>query len=91
MTTLLLLGGGATTVNAAGTQETSATINGVTYSNFAGGSGTKVGDVVSLGKKRYILTVRLKNVAAGNISATSTDAVKRITVIFSSSNFTGQI
>ena len=68
------IGGGATTVNAAGTQETSATINGVTYSNFAGGSGTKVGDVVSLGKKGTF-NRQIKNVAAGNISATSTDAV----------------
>ena len=68
------IGGGATTVNAAGTQETSVTINGVTYSNFAGGSGTKVGDVVSLGKNGTF-NRQIKNVAAGNISATSTDAV----------------
>ena len=68
------IGGGATTANAAGTQETSATINGVTYSNFAGGSGTKVGDVVSLGKNGTF-NRQIKNVAAGNISATSTDAV----------------
>ena len=68
------LGGGATTANAAGTQETSATINGVTYSNFAGGSGTKVGDVVSIGKNGTF-NRQIKNVAAGNISATSTDAV----------------
>ena len=57
------IGGGATTANAAGTQETSATINGVTYSNFAGGSGTKVGDVVSLGKNGTFnrqITVKLK-------------------------------
>ena len=68
------IGGGATTVNAAGTQETSATINGVTYSNFAGGSGTKVGDVISIGKNGTF-NRQIKNVAAGNISATSTDAV----------------
>ena len=68
------IGGGSTTANAAGTQETSATINGVTYSNFAGGSGTKVGDVVSLGKNGTF-NRQIKNVAAGNISATSTDAV----------------
>ena len=68
------IGGGATTVNATGTQETSATINGVTYSNFAGGSGTKVGDVVSIGKNGTF-NRQIKNVAAGNISATSTDAV----------------
>ena len=68
------IGGGATTVNAAGTQETSATINGVTYSNFAGGSGTKVGDVVSIGKNGTF-NRQIKNVAAGNISATSTDAI----------------
>ena len=68
------IGGGATTANATGTQETSATINGVTYSNFAGGSGTKVGDVVSLGKNGTF-NRQIKNVAAGNISATSTDAV----------------
>ena len=68
------IGGGSTTANAAGTQETSATINGVTYSNFAGGSGTKVGDVVSLGKNGTF-NRQIKNVAAGNISATSTDAI----------------
>ena len=68
------IGGGATTVNAAGTQETSATINGVTYNNFAGGSGTKVGDVVSIGKNGTF-NRQIKNVAAGNISATSTDAI----------------
>ncbi len=68
------LGGGATTANAAGTQETSATINGVTYSNFAGGSGTKVGDVVSLGNNGTF-NRQIKNVAAGKISATSTDAI----------------
>ena len=68
------IGGGATTVNAAGTQETSATINGITYSNFAGGSTTKVGDVVSIGKNGTF-NRQIKNVAAGNISATSTDAV----------------
>ena len=68
------VGGGSTTANATGTQETSATINGVTYSNFAGGSTTKTGDVVSLGKNGTF-NRQIKNVAAGNISATSTDAV----------------
>ena len=68
------IGGGATTANATGTQETSVTINGVTYNNFAGGSGTKVGDVVSIGKNGTF-NRQIKNVAAGNISATSTDAV----------------
>ena len=68
------VGGGSTTANAAATQETSATINGITYSNFAGGSTTKVGDVVSIGKNGTF-NRQIKNVAAGNISATSTDAV----------------
>ena len=68
------IGGGATTANATGTQETSVTINGVTYNNFAGGSGTKVGDVVSIGKNGTF-NRQIKNVAAGNISATSTDAI----------------
>ena len=68
------LGGGSTTANAAGTQVTSVTIDGVTYNNFSGGSGTKAGDVVSVGRSGTF-NRQIKNVAAGNISATSTDAV----------------
>ena len=68
------LGGGSTTANAAGTQVTSVTIDGVTYNNFSGGSGTKAGDVVSVGRSGTF-NRQIKNVAAGNISATSTDAI----------------
>lgn len=50
----------------------SATVNGITYSGFAGNN-PAAGDVVSVGsndRKRQI-----QNVAAGQISATSTDAI----------------
>ncbi|MGQ0287260.1 ESPR-type extended signal peptide-containing protein [Pasteurellaceae bacterium 22721_9_1] len=66
---------GSNSVSAAGTSENSATVNGVTYQGFAGKDGvaTNSGLTVSVGdvgKERQI-----KNVAAGKISATSTDAI----------------
>ena len=66
------LGGGSTT-DLAGTKQTSYTLsNGVTAS-WAGGSSTLPGDIVSFGAKNY--ERQLKNVAPGEVSATSTDAV----------------
>ncbi|OAQ14956.1 hypothetical protein F480_09590 [Bibersteinia trehalosi Y31] len=63
---------GANSTDRAATVETSATVNGVTYGSFAG-IGSAANGVVSVGKagaERQII-----NVAAGNISADSTDAI----------------
>ena len=69
------IGGGATTENA-GTKQTekSYSVNGVTYKfTWAGGENTSPGDIVSFGSLGY--ERQLKNVAPGEVSATSTDAV----------------
>ncbi|WP_454894866.1 ESPR-type extended signal peptide-containing protein, partial [Aggregatibacter kilianii] len=69
------IGGGATTENA-GTKQTekSYTVNGTTYKfTWAGGENTSPGDIVSFGSQGY--ERQLKNVAPGEVSATSTDAV----------------
>ncbi|TCT17481.1 trimeric autotransporter adhesin, partial [Bibersteinia trehalosi] len=63
---------GANSTDRAATAETSATVNGVTYGSFAG-VGAEANGVVSVGKagaERQII-----NVAAGNVSADSTDAI----------------
>ena len=65
------LGGGSTT-DKEGTKQTSVTVNGHTY-NWSGGSTTGKGDVVSIGKVGY--ERQLKNVAAGEVSETSTDGI----------------
>ena len=65
------LGGGSTT-DREGTKQTSVTVNGHTY-NWSGGSTTGKGDVVSIGKVGY--ERQLKNVAAGEVSETSTDGI----------------
>ena len=65
------LGGGSTT-DKEGTKQTSVTVNGHTY-NWSGGSTTSKGDVVSIGKAGY--ERQLKNVAAGEVSETSTDGI----------------
>ena len=66
------LGGGSTTDNA-GTKQTSYTLpNGITAS-WAGGDKTLPGDVVSFGSAGY--ERQLKNVAPGEVSSTSTDAI----------------
>ncbi len=65
------LGGGSLT-DKEGTKQTSTTVNGHTY-NWSGGSTTGKGDVVSFGKKGY--ERQLKNVAAGEVSETSTDGI----------------
>jgi len=61
------LGSASTTRDA--TKETQATVGNITYSGFAGTDGTAV---VSVGKD---FTRQIVNVGAGNISATSTDAI----------------
>ena len=65
------IGGGSKTLQA-GTKQESTTINGVTY-NWAGGGKTLPGDIVSFGSSGY--ERQLKHVAAGEVSATSTDAI----------------
>ena len=65
------IGGGATTEKR-GTKETSTTVNDFTF-KWKGGDNTLEGDIVSFGKDGY--ERQLKNVAAGNISETSTDAI----------------
>ena len=61
---------GANSVTGAAKQVSSATINGTTYCGFAGAAPTSVVSVGDVGKERQIT-----NVGAGEISATSTDAV----------------
>ena len=65
------LGGGSLT-DKEGTKQTSTTVNGHTY-NWSGGSTTSKGDIVSFGRKGY--ERQLKNVAAGEVSETSTDGI----------------
>ena len=65
------IGGGSKTLEA-GTKQESTTINGVTY-NWAGGGKTLPGDIVSFGATGY--ERQLKHVAAGKVSAASTDAI----------------
>ncbi|MDO4642412.1 MAG: YadA-like family protein [Cardiobacteriaceae bacterium] len=63
---------GAGSVDRAATTETQATVNGITYSGFAG-QGSTANGVVSVGdsgKERQVV-----NVAAGKIAADSTDAI----------------
>ena len=66
------LGGGSTT-DKAGTKQSSYTLpNGIT-ATWAGGDKTLEGDVVSFGAEGY--ERQLKNVAPGEVSANSTDAI----------------
>ena len=66
------LGGGSTT-DLAGTKQTSYTLpNGIT-ATWAGGDKTLEGDIVSFGSAGY--ERQLKNVAPGEVSSTSTDAI----------------
>ena len=66
------LGGGSTT-DLAGTKQSSYTLpNGIT-ATWAGGDKTLPGDVVSFGSAGY--ERQLKNVAPGEVSKTSTDAI----------------
>lgn len=65
------LGGGSLT-DKEGTKQTSTTVNGHRY-KWSGGDQTNKGDIVSFGKTGF--ERQLKNVAAGEVSATSTDAI----------------
>ena len=66
------IGAGSTTAVDA-ESVTSATINGKTYGNFAGSTNIAIGDQVSVGASGQ--ERQIKNVAAGNVTATSTDAI----------------
>lgn len=65
------IGAGSTT-EVAGTPQATVVYNGVTYT-WAGGTNTGEGDIVSFGSAGY--ERQLKSVAAGEVSATSTDAI----------------
>ncbi|MGV6987407.1 ESPR-type extended signal peptide-containing protein [Testudinibacter sp. P80/BLE/0925] len=62
------IGQNSTTI--AATQVSSATVNGINYSGFAGNAPKNAFSVGSVGAERQI-----QNVAAGRITATSTDAI----------------
>ena len=66
------IGAGSTTATDA-TSVNEATVNNLKYSGFAGGNNVTSGDQVSFGSKNY--ERQLKNVAPGEISNTSTDAI----------------
>ena len=66
------LGGGSTT-DKAGTKQTSYTLPTGVTATWSGGESTLEGDVVSFGSAGF--ERQLKNVAPGEVSATSTDAI----------------
>ena len=66
------LGGGSTT-DKAGTKQTSYTLPTGVKAKWSGGESTLEGDIVSFGAAGY--ERQLKNVAPGEVSATSTDAI----------------
>ena len=68
----IALGGGSTT-DLAGTKQTSYTLPSGVVASWEGGKDTLPGDVVSFGSKGY--ERQLKNVAPGEVSAHSTDAI----------------
>ena len=55
------------------TPVTTATVGSITYNGFAGGTNITAGDQVSVGNANY--NRQIKHVAAGAITATSTDAI----------------
>ena len=66
------IGAGSKTATDA-TKVNEATVNNLKYSGFAGGNNVNPGDQVSFGTAGY--ERQLKNVAPGEISSTSTDAI----------------
>ena len=66
------LGGGSTT-DLAGTKQSSYTLPSGVVASWEGGKDTLPGDIVSFGSKGF--ERQLKNVAPGEVSATSTDAI----------------
>ena len=67
----IALGAGSKT-DKQGTKQTQTTVQGITY-NWAGGDKTSIGDVVSVGSAGF--ERQIKNVAAGEVSNASTDAI----------------
>ena len=67
----IALGAGSKT-DKQGTKQTQTTVQGITY-NWAGGDKTSIGDVVSVGSAGF--ERQIKNVAAGEVSNVSTDAI----------------
>ena len=67
----IALGAGSKT-DKQGTKQTQTTVQGITY-NWAGGDKTSIGDVLSVGSAGF--ERQIKNVAAGEVSKTSTDAI----------------
>ena len=67
----IALGAGSKT-DKQGTKQTQTTVQGITY-NWAGGDKTSIGDVVSVGSAGF--ERQIKNVAAGEVSNISTDAI----------------
>ncbi|AIZ79134.1 YadA-like family protein [Actinobacillus equuli] len=68
------------------TQVDSATVNGITYNGFAGANPSSVVSVGKVGQER-----RIQNVAAGLISATSTDAINGSQLYVVANNLTDAI
>ena len=67
----IALGAGSKT-DKQGTKQTQTTVQGITY-KWAGGDKTSIGDVVSVGSAGF--ERQIKNVAAGEVSNISTDAI----------------
>ncbi|MCQ9328653.1 YadA family autotransporter adhesin [Pelistega suis] len=78
------LGSGSITREA--TSENTATVGGVTYSGFAGNTPKSVVSFGNAGEERQLV-----NVAAGNISATSTDAINGSQLYALGSNINNQV
>ncbi|HDL6317446.1 TPA: adhesin [Mannheimia haemolytica] len=79
------LGSNSTVSNAVAVP--SATVNGITYSGFAANT-TAAGNVVSVGSNT--IKRQIQNVAAGQISATSTDAINS-SQLYMAMNATGNL
>lgn len=67
----VVLGSGSSTQN--GEKHSKVVVNDITYSDFAGHDKVNNGDIVSIGNATH--KRQLVNVAPGNVSATSTDAI----------------
>ena len=82
----VVLGSGSTAVDKA-TQESRATVNGITYDGFKGQAASD-GMILSVGAKNA--ERQIKNVAAGEISADSTDAVNG-SQLYATNNIIGNV
>ena len=82
----VVLGSGSTAVDKA-TQESRVTVNGITYDGFKGQAASD-GMILSVGAKNA--ERQIKNVAAGEISADSTDAVNG-SQLYATNNIIGNV